>query len=813
MIIKELNLIGFGKFENKNIKLNKGLNIIYGENESGKSTIHSFIEGMFFGFLRPNVSSALYNEEHSKYDPWNINRYAGIIGFEFEGKDYRIERNFTRGKEETKILEEITGKEISKSIETGKTRISQPGIHFFGFNTRVFSNTIFIKQLQSITDKNLANDVREKLINVNTSLDDNISVDTAISKIDGLLGHIGSERAPTKPYAKNLNEIERLEREKETIEMEKEDYEFYLEEKSRLQDSIRIEDKNLSILIKQLDKVDLLEKKKILDDGAKIGEEIKSLRLAKEKLKDFANVSKKDYEEAITLNQSINHSSTSIKDMKSDLVTMLNKIKDFNPEDLESKNEKLLGDLNKDYSDYEELEREKQEIQYNKDDGYIRDLERDKSLNLDKKNKHKRNTTVLMGISLIAIVALYLMNLSSLFLFIPMIIMGIIAIYYIIGQKKIEEDRNKIEGNFDKIRSKEKLNQDRVEEIGQIQEKLLSNNNTKTKLELQALINKLQYEIYNKSEKEKQFIELEKEISLVEDKLKDHEILMDKNVDRLNQIFKQNNCENLGDLSVALDKRSLYEDNIKEVNSKEQLLERVLGKYTLEELKEEISKSQVEIDYEIDTDKQGLIANIDEKKTMIYNIKSELAIIEEKIKTLDKKISRLVEVEEEIYTREEQKKDLDNEILALNLAKSTIQQVSEEIHTEFAPEINRKLGYIVEKITSGKYNNIKISEDLDISLENPSTDEIIKIEGLSGGTIDQLYFALRFGIMDEITEKNLPLFLDDCFIQYDENRLKNVLEFLNNNIGERQVLLFTCHQREKNLLDDLGIDFNLINLT
>ncbi len=51
MILKELRLISFGKFQNKTICLEEGLNIIYGENESGKTTIHNFIDGMFYGFF------------------------------------------------------------------------------------------------------------------------------------------------------------------------------------------------------------------------------------------------------------------------------------------------------------------------------------------------------------------------------------------------------------------------------------------------------------------------------------------------------------------------------------------------------------------------------------------------------------------------------------------------------------------------------------------------------------------------------------------------------------------------------------------
>lgn len=52
MIIKQLNLDHFGKFHGREIDLNPGVNIIYGANESGKSTVHAFIQSMLFGAER-----------------------------------------------------------------------------------------------------------------------------------------------------------------------------------------------------------------------------------------------------------------------------------------------------------------------------------------------------------------------------------------------------------------------------------------------------------------------------------------------------------------------------------------------------------------------------------------------------------------------------------------------------------------------------------------------------------------------------------------------------------------------------------------
>ena len=52
MKIVELNLIDFGKFHNQIIDFSTGLNVLYGENESGKTTIFKFIEGIFYGFAK-----------------------------------------------------------------------------------------------------------------------------------------------------------------------------------------------------------------------------------------------------------------------------------------------------------------------------------------------------------------------------------------------------------------------------------------------------------------------------------------------------------------------------------------------------------------------------------------------------------------------------------------------------------------------------------------------------------------------------------------------------------------------------------------
>ena len=69
MKLKELNLKNFGKFHNQTIRLGEGLNLISGENESGKSTVHTFIRSMLFG-MRKQRGRASRNDCYSRFEPW-----------------------------------------------------------------------------------------------------------------------------------------------------------------------------------------------------------------------------------------------------------------------------------------------------------------------------------------------------------------------------------------------------------------------------------------------------------------------------------------------------------------------------------------------------------------------------------------------------------------------------------------------------------------------------------------------------------------------------------------------------------------------
>ena len=123
------------------------------------------------------------------------------------------------------------------------------------------------------------------------------------------------------------------------------------------------------------------------------------------------------------------------------------------------------------------------------------------------------------------------------------------------------------------------------------------------------------------------------------------------------------------------------------------------------------------------------------------------------------------------------------------------------------PKFNQSLSKNVEKISDGKYKNIIINDKITVELDD---GRYVPAESLSIGTIEQIYLSLRLAIMNEISKEKLPVMLDEAFAYYDDQRLEAALDFLNK--IDNQVILFTCTNREKEILEKNNIDFNFVTL-
>lgn len=214
IFIKKLNMTSFGKFQNKSLILKENFNLIYGDNESGKSTISDFVEGIFYGFDEGD-KKIRFSYKKEKYKPIGSFKYSGSMILYFNGDDYRIDRNFDDGSYKIYNLEK------NIEIPSKKSNLNYPGEYFLGLNYSLYKNILSNYQAQKI-DK----DSKKVIIDFlkNPSKDLVFSKLKAISNIEKNLEKIGSPRAYTKPYAKNNKLLEEKTKEAKKIKEIKKSY-------------------------------------------------------------------------------------------------------------------------------------------------------------------------------------------------------------------------------------------------------------------------------------------------------------------------------------------------------------------------------------------------------------------------------------------------------------------------------------------------------------------------------------------------------------------------------------------------------------
>ena len=228
----------------------------------------------------------------------------------------------------------------------------------------------------------------------------------------------------------------------------------------------------------------------------------------------------------------------------------------------------------------------------------------------------------------------------------------------------------------------------------------------------------------------------------------------------------------------------------------------IINKYSYKLSQEEINKL---FKYENIEKNSVLIEN------EIDNLKYELNKLELNRDNIEKELEKLLNLEEEQQILRQQLGELQEENNAIELTKKLLEKAYEKMKNDISPIFTKKLSENISNITNNKYKKIFLNDEqgLIVELENGN---YIPADRLSAGTIDQLYLSLRFAMLDEISKEKVPIILDEAFAYFDDERLKNILLFLNKEYSDRQIIIFTCTKREKELLEENFIKFNYIEL-
>ena len=291
-------------------------------------------------------------------------------------------------------------------------------------------------------------------------------------------------------------------------------------------------------------------------------------------------------------------------------------------------------------------------------------------------------------------------------------------------------------------------------------------NNENKKIENKEKIEKNNYEKINL-----ELINLENEKKLIEN-----------NLNNLNEEI--NKLKNNFNLKINLEKEKIKNNYLNKIekNKINNLINLENVNFEIEKLQKEINDKKIKL-HTLDLDKKNIEPNLD----------------------------NLSKIEEDIVNNNEKMSTLKNLNLSFNLAKEVLNENYEKMKNSVTPKFTENLSNNISKITDSKYKKVMFNENEGLIVELENSD-YVPANRLSIGTMDQLYLSLRLSMVNELSDEKVPILLDEAFAFYDDERLKNILLYLNSEFCDRQVIIFSCTGREKKILDNYNIEYNYLNL-
>ena len=908
MYINKLHLRAFGKFVYKRLYFQNKLNIIYGENEAGKSTIHNFIEAILYGFDEDAGGTLRYN----KYKPWDSNLYKGTIGIRDNNEErFLISKDFMLGTRQV-------FKKLNDEPEMIEEEILCPGEHFFNMNNVAFNNTVSIRQLGNKTEKELAGELKNKIINLSKTRDESISVDRILQRLGSIKEEAGDENNDKTLLGQYSLRLSELKAARENSLNARRQVMFLAMEKKKT--GGKIQELNLQIdeLNKELMDYELsIEKdrylraepiKKELDE---INEKLSGF--SSDKLKEY---SYSDYKEALNIENTLNSMYSQKRSLESGkkekeegLSGLLEDISNKIGEQFDI--EKLNSDFQKYQSDIVEISELKDKISSGK--------EEISNINIDELNSfldsHQKLEDIDRKIEMTN-VFLYkesyekmksyrlskIRDAVLLFLFAAALIGGVwwssfqysniikefIDRYYVSGEsvniaativtalivilsaltirpvlKKIRNSKNEIDSmecefadytiSLDKMdrEKQEIITEAGCENIDDFIEKLNSVTAEKQLYEEKSSLLKCDVDSLNSLEHENSELKnsLIKSLSILEiqevnaenikeindafsrkESVRNDEEKLKSDIQQLSQdiakldkeasfeekrlelILRSNEADDLDSFKKDVEYGEKYKELVNNRDYKESILKKIIGAEDFDDLKNKTKNVNFYEVKKLDRQEHQLnIFKLNEKKS---KLSGDIDNLLREIDEIESTTRSIAEIEEEIDFYENKIKAFNRKIKVAEIAADKIVKISDSIKGDFMPLLRKSISENFSYLTGGRYSEVVIDEDMNISVtEAGNTERNIELESLSGGTLDQLYLSLRISLGNILSgKKSIPLIFDDSFVQYDSKRLKNSLEMLSKESERRQVILFTCQEREAEIAKQMNIKFNYIKL-
>ncbi len=777
MKINSLNIASFGKFKDFKIDFSDGFNLIYGENEAGKSTIMAFIKMMFYG--NSGKSSDIEKNPRKKYLPWDTSLMAGSIDFTHNGYDYRLEREFKGSNATDRIVLKNLTLDRTESL-SGKSDV---GSEIFGLSIAAFEKSVFVGGLGA-PEKNSAaeGEISSKLSNIATTGDEDVSAEQVSSRLkkakEALMSRSGKIGAYDKASAQ-LSELNLQIKAAADAESKARTIESEIAEKETELAQVSAKGNRCFEIMK---KAELFKKKANLEIFIEAAEQkasaLKSLTLPDQTVvtKEYTDALKKTKQDLDNCAKQLEEKLEEEGQIKQQLQSLTS-----------SFDEALLASLLEQKASLQtrllELKSEQESLRQTSD---TRKAERGGS--------KIKPILIISGLILALICGISAALSFSFFTtaYLPIFIIEVLGaviglILLIVGIILKNNSKEETPNNIalqNKLTSDIEQMQDKYSEISEHINSLLVEKNT----------NKALYEARQSELLKKQEAVLDAKNQLFDIK------------ERLSRL-----CEPFGSVTDIEKIISEIEGKLSTISSAEikynlaadgtncQSLEE--AKARLEALSSDCALKNLSAD-EVSSAKDEFKRHTD----ISSRLREELALLKGQLKTVLESGQTLPVLEAKKAELEEKLSSQKEFCDAVDIAAETLTESFAAVRQSFSTVLEEKTSRIFEGLTDKAYSSVDISKELDISVNKQGVFGTKDWQYLSSGTQDQAYLSLRLALTELMSEDEaLPVVMDDVLAQYDDTRSDRAMSFLNGFSSGHQIILFTCHENVKNLAEKLNI--------
>lgn len=772
MRINSVYISAFGGIKDRKIDFGSGFNVIYGDNENGKSTLMSFIKMMFYGSERG--SAQLAKNIRKKMSPWDGSPMAGSIEFEHSGRRYRLEREFRTSNSTDRVT--LFDLDLGES----KAVPGDLGRSFFGLSAAAFERSVFIGQSGfPESDAAAESEINAKLSNIALTGDESISYDTVFSRLEKAKTALKSKSGRAGEYDKNLKVASELKSRLEAANGQKQQAMTKISElkainselqglearaaelKERLADGQNIlSAKKMQELLGTKAELDALNEGLLLSDGSVADDMyLRKLNFCIGKLKSASQKAEAKRAEAESLKRSIDAG--------------LNPPEDANPETRERLNKEL-----------EQLKAQKEQVLS------AQEVTAKEKAALSAEPPQKNATVFLVtavalffaAIILVAVLTFVTKAPLNFAIALPFAVSGAVltVIYFKARGKAVRKAALRLQ-------KEQELTQ---REVGlKEQEKRLNSEIFDKTLKAEAINTALSSSAAVVENQLKQLSVTEAEVT----SLNSAEALERQELAAL--FGKYRSADSLDRILELTDELARKIEKQKQLKERLRYISQDLGGMSCQEAAEKLkgidaSTAEPAADFEkLNAEYQAVISEITDKKTAAATLMAELKSLQQRSENPEKLYDELELLNKKIESQQEFCEVADIAMQAL--ADSFV-----EVRRGYGSVLESKAGEIFARITNGKYGQLGISKSFDITVTQNGAFGSRELAYLSSGACDQAYLSLRLALSQLICggTEPLPVMLDDALTQYDDSRMKTALEFLSEYSKEYQIIMFTCHK-------------------